>query len=299
MNVLDLFSGIGGFSLGLEWAGFKTVAFCEPDKYCRKILRKHWPDAKIYLDIKTLTKKRLDRDRIPSVDIITGGFPCQDISTAGKREGIGAPRSGLWTEFARLLGEVRPRYAIIENVSGLRGFGLEKVLSDLSSIGFDAQWHCIPASTIGAPHQRDRIWIIAYTHGRRCHPGCECTGREEGVDAGGGSRSGREKGLADSDKLNDDSGRFGTGKICGKQPQKTVLSTSKQIISDTESNFPHGCREEGPGWGELTDTHRWLTEPPVCGVADGFPGRVDQLRGLGNAIVPQMAEMIGKAIMEL
>jgi len=169
MYVADLFSGVGGFSLGLEWTkGFKTVLFCENDKSCHKVLKKHWPDIPIYDDIKEVTIEKIKKDKISKIDIVTGGFPCQDISQAGKREGIKASRSGLWSEMCRLIGEIRPKYAIVENVQALLYRGLESILGDLAEIGYDAEWHCIPASAIGAPHQRDRVWIITYPKsGRR------------------------------------------------------------------------------------------------------------------------------------
>lgn len=119
MKVLDLFSGIGGFSLGLERAGFETVAFCEIDKYAQQVLNKHWPKVKLYEDVREITADRLLRDGI-RLDIITGGFPCQDISLAGKQKGIQGERSGLWSEVARIISEVRPRYAIMENVTNKR-----------------------------------------------------------------------------------------------------------------------------------------------------------------------------------
>ena len=162
-KVLDLFSGIGGFSLGLErTGGFTTSAFCEVCPKARKVLRKHWADVPIYDDIKTLTAEKLRNDGI-EIDCITGGFPCQDISLAGKGEGIIGKRSGLWSEMFRLITDIRPRWVIAENVSALRSKGLALVLQDISSLGYHAEWHCIPASAIGANHQRDRIWIIAYS----------------------------------------------------------------------------------------------------------------------------------------
>ncbi len=162
MKVLDLFAGIGGFSLGLERAGMETVAFCEIEDYPRKVLAKHWPGVPIYEDVKELTSERLRADGIIGIDVITAGFPCQDISTAGKGAGIEGERSGLWSEIARLTGELRPRYIILENVSALLSRGLDKVLGDLAEIGYDAEWHCIPASHLGAPHRRDRWWCVCY-----------------------------------------------------------------------------------------------------------------------------------------
>jgi DNA-cytosine methyltransferase len=166
MNVLDLFSGIGGFSLGLERAGMKTVAFCEVDKKCQQVLKKHWPDVPIFDDVSTLTGEEIGKRIEETIDVICGGFPCQDISLAGKGAGLEGKRSGLWTEFHRLIKEIRPKYAIIENVSALRSRGLDQVLREISEIGYDAEWHCIPASAVGAPHRRDRVWIVAYPRHR-------------------------------------------------------------------------------------------------------------------------------------
>src|SRR5262245_21910241 len=161
VHVLDLFSGIGAFSLGLERAGMRTVAFCEIDKFCHRVLRKHWPDVPIYDDVRELTGERLRADGIVA-DVICGGFPCQDISVAGKGAGLDGARSGLWKEYSRILGEVRPQYAIVENTSALLGRGLSTILGELAALGFDAEWHCIRAADIGAPHIRDRIWIVAH-----------------------------------------------------------------------------------------------------------------------------------------
>ncbi len=156
MRVLDLFSGIGGFSLGLERAGMRTVAFCEIEPYARAVLRKHWPDIPCAEDI---TKREFKEGE---ADVICGGFPCQDISVAGFGSGLTGARSGLWRELVRAIRVVRPLYAIVENVAALLRNGMGTVLGDLAEIGYDAEWDCIPASSIGAPHQRDRVWITAY-----------------------------------------------------------------------------------------------------------------------------------------
>jgi DNA (cytosine-5)-methyltransferase 1 len=153
VNVLDLFSGIGGFSLGLERAGMRTVAFCEIDPYCWRVLAKHWPAVPVFRDVRTLAVHdgwlvddaepgrelaqgevcaRRERIAVSGIDIIAGGFPCQDISVAGKNAGITGERSGLWSEYARIIGEVRPRYVIVENVAALLGRGIERVLGDLA-----------------------------------------------------------------------------------------------------------------------------------------------------------------------
>ncbi len=162
MKVLDLFSGIGGFSLGLERAGMETVAFCEYDKHARKILNKHWPEVPIHEDVRLLDGNQYRG----SVDVVCGGFPCQDLSTCGKQSGFGGERSSLYTEMLRIISECRPQYAIFENVSGLltgeSGRWFAKFLYDLASIGFDAEWHCIKADMLGIPTNRDRVWICAY-----------------------------------------------------------------------------------------------------------------------------------------
>jgi len=174
MKLLDLFSGIGGFSLGLERAGFETIAFCEIEDYPRKVLAKHWPDVPIAGDIRKLSYNRSTQELIydgqiiyrGAIDAICGGFPCQDLSGAGHGKGINAERSGLYSEMLRIIGESGPGYAIFENVtdllSGESGRWFAQFLYDLASIGYDAEWHCIPASEFGAPHHRDRVWIIAY-----------------------------------------------------------------------------------------------------------------------------------------
>lgn len=170
LRILDLFSGIGGFSLGLErTGGFETVAFCEIEPWCQRVLKRHWPDIPLYEDVREVSRDRLAADGVTGIDILTGGFPCQDLSVAGRRAGIEGERSGLWSEVHRLIGELGPLYAIMENVWGLiagpddqpgRWFG--RVLSDLAEVGYDAEWHCIPAAAVGAEHYRERVWIIAY-----------------------------------------------------------------------------------------------------------------------------------------
>ena len=258
MKVLDLFSGIGGFSLGLEKAGFETVAFCEIDKKARIVLSKHWPDVAIFDDVTTLTKEKLDEHGI-SVDVICGGFPCQDLSVAGKGAGLEGSRSGLWFEFHRLIKEIRPSWVIVENVSVLRSRGLDRVLRSLAEIGYDAEWHCIPASAVGAPHQRDRIWIVAH------------------------SKCGRFKSLSD-----------------GNAESNYVVSSS--TLADTMRKRLERQWEISGRTGEeqqdASDSCWWEVEPDVGRVAHGIPGRVDRLKQLGNAVVPQIPELIGRAIMD-
>lgn len=165
LKVLDLFSGFGMFSLGLHRAGgFETVAFCEISEYPRKVLNARYPGVKIYEDVCALTPERLAADGI-APNVICGGFPCQDLSVAGKGAGLEGKRSGLYREVIRLARDIRPRFILLENVAALLDRGLGVVLGDLAEIGYDAEWHCIPASYIGAWHRRDRVWLVAYPHG--------------------------------------------------------------------------------------------------------------------------------------
>ena len=160
LKVLDLFSGIGGFSLGLErTGGFETVAFCEIEPFCRRVLKKHWPDVPCSEDI---TRREFTAGE---AEIICGGFPCQDISYAGEGTGLAGERSGLWRELLRAIRLVRPLYAIVENVAALLNRGMGDVLGDLAEIRYDARWDCIPAVYLGAGHLRDRAWVVAYPAG--------------------------------------------------------------------------------------------------------------------------------------
>lgn len=170
MRVLDLFSGIGGFSLGLEeTGGFTTTAFCEINSFCRSVLNKHWPDVPVFEDVRLLQK-----EDVGDVDVITAGFPCQDLSVAGKKVGLSGERSGLLDEVVRLIEELRPEYVILENVVNLlrgpsdnKGAWFETILRQLAELGYDAEWENIPASALGAPHRRERVWIVAYPSSQR------------------------------------------------------------------------------------------------------------------------------------
>ena len=267
-NTLDLFAGIGGFSLGLErTGGFRTAAFCEIDQKAQKVLNKHWPDVPVFEDVSALTKEMIDETVGVPIHVITGGFPCQDISLAGKGAGLEGERSGLWFEFHRLIKEIQPRYAIIENVSALRSRGLDAVVSGLNEIGYDAEWHCIPAAAVGAPHRRDRVWIVAYPPRELPHrsgASTEQAGRREPSD----SRSE----VADAN-------------------QPRLEGWLKGVLQERAGELPAGPS----GSRRIGET--WLVEPDVGRVAHGVPNRVDRLKQLGNAVVPQIPQLLGEAIL--
>ena len=343
MKVLDLFSGIGGFALGLEAAGFETVAFCEIDPYAQKVLKKKWPGVPIYEDVRRITADRLVSDGI-RVDVITGGFPCQDISTAGRQAGIDGERSGLWAECARLLGEIRPSYAIFENVTNLLngdgGDWFKRVLWDISSVGYDAEWHCIPASAIGAHHHRDRVWIVAYPNGDS-QPRSAVNAGEVYTPSLLANPSGikREPGSQEQRvlrKMQEDGPIF--NKSCRRSKAHAKLSANTnsggvrqeqepwpeceraplpelngeaQSLAHASSQGLQGGQEAGNNGEDRQEPRNqlitrlsgiqggvWEVEPNVGRVANGVPARTHRLRCLGNAVVPQIPELIGRQIME-
>lgn len=288
MKVLDLFSGIGGFSLGLERAGMETVAFCEIEEFPRKVLKKHWPDVPIYEDVRNVTRERLEADGIIP-DVICGGFPCQDISVAGKQAGIHAERSGLWEELCRIIGEVRPKYAIVENVtaliSGERGGWFGRVLGDLAEIGYDCEWHCIPASELGAYHHRDRVWIICYPQ----HIGRTAAEIGEGDQARNGGNEKRAEQASEFTRPGD------TNNVADTESQRIQGCWA----SGQQESQPHGKTELFMRLSERIGQTYWKAEPELDRVVDGIPNRVDRIKSLGNAVVPQIPEIIGRAIMEV
>jgi DNA (cytosine-5)-methyltransferase 1 len=309
LRLLDLFSGIGGFSLGLERSGgFETVAFCEIEDFPRRVLAKHWPKVPCYHDIRELTADRLAADGI-AVDAICGGFPCQDISNAGKQAGIEGERSGLWSEYARLIGELRPRVVFVENVSALLGRGLDRVLGDLAALGYDAWWDCIPASAVGAPHQRDRLWLIAYTavNGRTQRPadvGWRAKGASPRQECGLGnvgkalahskgerSRAGLRQGWTISDWHQSGNGCADVADaISSRRPGQ-----GQPVNAGHSAPYGEGQAAQSldGGFG-----HQWSVEPNVGRVAHGVPDRAHRLKALGNAVVPQIPELLGRAWME-
>lgn len=233
MNALSLFSGIGGLDLAAEWAGFKTVAFCEQNEFCKKVLAKHWPEVKIYDDVRTL-----DTRELPTVDVVFGGYPCQPFSSAGKRLGKDDERH-MWPSMLRIINEVKPTWVVGENVKGHISMGLDEVLDDLENSGFETQSFSISAGSVKAPHSRERVFVVSYSEGNRHRAGrtlrnfCETDGRQE----------------------------------------RGLLS-------------------------KFAESTWWDTEPGICRVANGISNRVDRLRSLGNAVVPQQAYPIFAAIAE-
>ena len=276
MTVGSLFSGIGGFDIGLERVGMTMRWQVENDPYCNRVLRKHWPNVVRYGDIKFIDWHTVER-----VDLVCGGFPCQPVSVAGKRKGR-ADERWLWPEFARCVGVLRPRYVLIENVSGLLVRGFADVLRDLAACGYSCEWDCVPASAVGAPHQRDRVWIVAYGIGEQLRDaGCRRILSEEGALQTDGEE--RE--------------RFWThaghgGEVMADADEPRLEGRSNGLGSEKD------CACQRTPWAccRAHEDQR-IARSGIRRVSHGVPHRVDRLRGLGNAVVPQVVEWIGKRIL--
>ena len=282
MRVLDLFSGIGGFSLGLERAGMKTVAFCENDAKCRQVLTKHWPAVPQFEDVKELSKEVLDETGITDIGLICGGFPCQGFSIAGQRKGEADDRY-LWPEFFRLIQEIRPDWVIGENVAGIINLGLDTVLADLEGKNYSVQTFVIPACALNAPHRRDRVWIVAHTN----------ENGESRMDEQRLSAADPNARRCEQDKKISARGNTvinGSDNVAYPESSGLEGWQVRGVGDQTQPQFGAGC------WSV---TSHWRSEPDVGRVAHGVPRRVDRLRQLGNAVVPQIPEIIGKAIMEI
>jgi DNA (cytosine-5)-methyltransferase 1 len=262
MRIGSLFSGIGGFDLGLTRAGHDIIWQVEIDEWCRKVLEKHWPDAVRFSDIRDCGLHNLEH-----VEIICGGFPCQNLSTAGDKEGVDGEKSSLWWEMLRVISELRPRYVIVENVPGLLIRGFDEVLGSLAEVGYDAEWDVVSAADVGAPHLRERIWIVAYPNHMR-----ELPKGNKGYFGRWTGDCGEKSDLAHADST-------GLQKQCGTKPVVQEYRLSQRCSSEEE-------------WQNSRNSH-WETEPNVGRVAHGIPNRIHRLRGLGNAIVPQIAHEIG------
>lgn len=371
LTVGSLFSGIGGFDLGLERAGMKVIWQSEIDEFASKVLKKHWPDVPNLGDI-----TKVDWTNIERPDVICGGYPCQPFSTAGKRGGADDPRH-LWPAMFNAICLLRPRYALMENVRGHLSLGFGRVLGDLAEIGYDAEWQVIPAAAVGAPHKRDRVFIVAYpksefSNGSNDNPqiGLEFQslskfrndGRSQSlantndtgnrtpgcrIDDNGSSQIKKGSNIAQSEFGGHGANMANTDRRRRKQckPKTKSVSgiSSSSKRNSTEMADPDGKRLEGQRakqqttrasgesaemadtngeqlgqrgrtkdigsknrvWSnnsrpETTDGFRqwWEIEPNVGRVANGVPNRVDRLKGLGNAIVPQVAELVGALVVE-
>jgi DNA (cytosine-5)-methyltransferase 1 len=235
LNVGSLFSGIGGIELGFEKAGFETVWFIECERYAKEIIKKHWRNAIVYDDV-----TKVDWRTIQRVDILTGGFPCQDISFAGKGVGISGSRSSLWKYYCESIRVLRPKYAFIENVSAIRGRGLNVVLGDLASLGYDAEWHCLPTSAVGAPHQRDRLFVIAYLPFPRDGRLSILSGRQ----AEKNSDVDRKSQIQNSDSNGLERVGRKTTKGCDTN-QKHPFKSTGENVSDTESAGEIAIQQQG------------------------------------------------------
>jgi DNA (cytosine-5)-methyltransferase 1 len=275
LTVGSLFSGIGGIDLGLERAGMKVRWQSEIDPYACRVLQKHWPDIPNLGNVKTV-----DWSTIEPVNVIAGGYPCQPFSTAGKRLGEKDERH-LWPYFLRAISELRPRFAIMENVRGHLSMGFGKVLGDLAEVGYDAEWRLVSAAGMGAPHRRERILVVAYPTGQFSHGVTNnprnSTQPQTACELGNGGRS---PNVADGDdrKLGDLNNRGINQGTNEKRPKVFVSNSSGVSNNRTFVN--------------------WLFEPDVGRVAHGVSARVDRLRGLGNAVVPQVAEYVGRLILD-
>ena len=269
---LDLFSGIGGFSLGLEaTGGFETVAFCDYDSYCQKILRKHWPWVTIYDDIKELNHEKLNSNGHTKIDIVTGGYPCQPFSVAGRQQGEKDPRH-VWPEYFRLIKELRPTWDIGENVSGHVKLGLDTVLENLESEGYSARTFSISASSIGANHQRERIWIVA----------------NSGCSWGSGSEFQRKN---ENEIKKENANQF---ERSSSSSQSNMVYSDSERLEKWESIGENFSQE----YQTLIGADWWSIEPDVGRVANGVPKRVDRLKSLGNSLVPHIPYYIGMSILQ-
>lgn len=300
MTFGSLFSGIGGIDLGFERAGLVCKWQVEIDPFASKVLAKHWPNVRRHDDVRTWPQPGAEL-----VDIIAGGFPCQDISYAGKGAGLHGERSGLFFEFARIIGEMGPRVVVMENVSALLTRGMDRVLGTLASLGYDAEWHCIPAAAVGAPHIRDRVFILGYSNGSRGET------REQTWEA---TRHGIPSSSTSFDAASMANATSIGRETCGRNSDSDRTPESRNRQSEPSGNGftsdSNGSRLEerqrkdsGRTWAysgaELSRSEWWESEPDVGRVANGIPNRVDRLRGLGNAVVPQVAQWIAEQVIRV
>ena len=325
MHHIDLCSGIGGFSLGFQQAGLsKPVLFCDTDAWCRKVLAKHWPGVLIAEDVKELANEpdRLIPRTDPRNTILTAGYPCQPFSVAGKQRGTEDDRH-IWPYISQIISRKRPAWCVFENVHGHIALGLDQVLADLEAQGYATRTFIVPACGVNAPHRRDRVWIIARNVGNAAHNGRDGraaqAGREGQAHQPQQQPSVRGEPIRPSEAVADTEGNRrierqsnSQGRSQGNAPrEKQRFGDDDSLVAYTDNEgsqgrLPRGSDTERQGvdghFGRSSTAHRqpakdwWAVEPPVGRVAHGIPRRVDRLKGLGNAIVPQIAQRIGETI---
>ncbi|OMP29436.1 DNA (cytosine-5-)-methyltransferase [Bacillus sp. I-2] len=306
MKSIELFAGIGGIALAAEWAGIETVAFCEREPYCQKLLNQNFPNVPVFDDVRTLNRQLLEDEGViepnGTIDIISGGFPCQPYSIAGKRRGTEDDRD-LWPEMFRIIKELRPTWVVGENVANFANMELDRTVLDLESAGYKVQTFLIPAVAVEAPHERMRTFVVAHA---------DSFGRNNG-------RNNREKRFISSDigrqLEKGDTKRNGrinrSGEICSvlsdtDNDQSYNVAHAKnegdvrrdRFISDNDR--PSNKRRDYRNREKTNDGGQWwAAEPDVGRVAHGVPNRVDRIKGLGNAVVPQQIYPIFKAIVDI
>ena len=330
MNIGSLFSGIGGMELGFEREGFETKWFIENNEYCKAVLKKNFPGVPVYGDIREINFGELKK-----VDILTGGFPCQDISQANPRgKGIAGERSGLWSYYAEAIREIRPKYAVIENVPTLANRGLNVVLRDIAEAGYDAEWFTLRASDFGALHRRERLFIVAYPTSARME-GNDGVGLQT-VEERGEQMGAREferntsansngVGIQAQRQVHKGKSNFEGGVTPDINHQRQLqLQRGKQDIGQRDNNGLKGrfithdwheriqrfCKEslqgqQGFSWCQdvrrIEDLHGRsnIPEPLFRGGRDGFPFWMERIKCCGNAVVPQVAQFIARRIKEI
>jgi len=307
MRHVDLCSGIGGFALGFEMAKLSVpVLFCDVEPWCRRILKKHWPKVPVAEDVKVLAN---DPARfVPDCDILTAGYPCQPFSQAGKRQGEEDPRH-IWPHIRKIIASKRPSWVVLENVYGHISLGLDSVLTDLESEGYTTRTFVVPAVAVGAPHKRNRVWIVGHTEDNGRDRRTEATGREGASNQQDesqleiwGELSRPSQDVADATSLGVQGLRSSGEQESHSHARQEVPVCSGEDVADTLSERT----QSGTTWGQDAENAwqsprsaqqwDWHIEPDVGRVANGIPKRVDRLKGLGNAIVPQIAQQIGEAI---
>jgi DNA (cytosine-5)-methyltransferase 1 len=299
LTVGSLFAGIGGLDLGADRSGFDVIWQCEKDDYCTRVLNKHWPDVPVYNDVQTLYTEDGPQPRKP--DVLCGGFPSQDISYAGTGRGLSGDRSGLWWEFARTIGVVEPRYVVVENVPALTRRGLDAILGWLAENGYDAEWQIVSAAAMGAPHIRERLFVVAYPPERTTQRRGALRRTQQAERAScGGETNAETLSDPDSSRRGAQQRRVSKGESDTAGKCEAMADAARKrcdqraglrsVFSEGQRGrrLHHCCLQKGG--------QKWQSEPDVDRLADGVPDRVDRLRGLGNAVVPQVSEFVFSCI---